>query len=317
MTTPATLIRRVQAAKVRKAAEQTGASLPAPDAQSNPDSGFAGVPHRRSGGRAGTLALRLLVGLLLVAGAWSLFGRPLVAALHTPPPVTPPPTVIDAGAAGRVAAGFTYGYLSYDGSAAAGSTSVTESRWTAAGLPGWTGTATLTPDQVFTGQIVDDGPDRAIVQTSALVTPSGGVKPTWLDLAVVVVRDGAGLRVTTATLDGDVPAAVRAPGQQIDSSLSVSTASTAKDLLGALATGKTSYVTTPNVQLAGLSGAVQLVDLSAWSVSQAGGDTRYAHTTVTWQLTGTDLKVQQPLALRIKNVDGRWLLDSYGPALEG
>lgn len=316
MTTPAALVRRIQTVKARKAAEQTGgATVPQADEPAPTGTGFAAVPHRTGQARAGRWLMYGVLALLLVTGAWQLIGRPIYAATHRPPAPPAPVQTIDAGAAGRVAAGFTADYLTYDGQAAGDTT--TGSPFAAAGLSGWTGTASLVPAQVIVGQVSPAGADRTVVQTTAKVSPSGGGHPAWLTLDVVVARAGAGLRVTSATLDGDIPAVLRRPGEQIDSQLSVDTQSTAKDLLSALAAGKTSYITTPNVQLTGLSGAVQLADLSAWAVSQAGGETRYATARVTWSLAGTDLKVQQPIALRLKNVDGRWLIDSYGPVMEG
>lgn len=292
----------------------------APPATGDPGgTGFTAEPHRPSSARLGRGLLYAVLLLWLASGFWQTVGAPIARALSGPPPPPPAPVAgIDHGAAARVATGYTADFLSWNDDAAERNAASID-QWTAPNMPvtTWTGAGAFYTDIVTTGHIVDDGPDRVIVQTTARVSMPGPARLTWITLAVVIERDGNGLHVTNAVFHGDTPVALHLPADEIDSRLSVDTADTAQALLAALATGDTGYITTPRVQLAGLSGVVELADLSNWTVVHSDGDTRYGTATVLWQLPGSNLQVQQSLALRITNVEGRWLLDSYGPALEG
>jgi hypothetical protein len=306
--------------RARKAAEAAGPATPPPAADEGAatSTGFTAERHRTTAAKFGRFLLFAVLALCLISGAWQLFGSPIARALAGPAPAPPAPVAgIDHGAASRLAVAFTADYLTWTDQDKPDTDSITQWTGERQGPSAWTGKGTLYADLVTAGQIVEDGPDRALVQTTARVSGAGQDRLVWFTLAVVVERTDGGLRVTGAAFDGDTPVALHADDNEIDTRLSNDTTDTAEQLLTAIASGDTAYVTTPHVQLAGLRGAVQLVDLSNWTVVRSGGDTRYGTATVTWRLPNSQLQVQQSLVLRITLVDGRWLLDSYGPALEG
>lgn len=293
-------------------------------------------------------SLNAFLVLMVVIGVWRTFGLPLVQAVSRPAPPAAGPVAIAPAAAAQLAVDFTADYFSYDPSnprvrAAA------LARWTgesADQVPGWSGNTQLRADLVTAGPQVAHGADVAVVATTARVVPAslpggaavpsggqkaGGVRSAdpgpaaapwssgtaeWLPLEVVVARSGGALHVTGAVFGGDAPVAVAAPGTQDDSTLTADTQGLPRDLLTAVASGQLGYVTAPGVHLAGLGGAVTVSDLSGWTVSAAGGSSRYAVVDATWGLAGTDLQIKQRYSLRITQTAGRWLLGSYGPRLE-
>lgn len=279
------------------------------------NTGFADTPHRTRNARIGRVMLQVLVGLCIVSGAWNLIGHPIARVLF--PPAAPPAATepLDSGAVSRVAVAYTADLFTYD-STAPETTATALARWTGQGTETspWSGSGTIRPDLVTAGQVVTDGAHRAIVQTSARITD--GKARSWVPLSVVVADVDGQLIVASATFSGDAPTVLHRPGDTVDSDLTTATSDAASDLVTAIGTGDLGYVTAPRVQLTGLSGSVELASLSSWTVIEEDGESRYGTATATWQLAGTDLTVRQPIALHITQVEGRWLLDSYGPVLE-
>jgi hypothetical protein len=283
---------------------------------------FTGEPRSQAGHRVVRGLIVALLGLVVLLGTLDLAGY--VGRLFTDPAPPPAPVeTIDTAAASALAVGFTADYLTYD-EATPTYRADALTRWTAGtatAQPPWDGPGRLTTDLVTPGTVAHDGPDRVIVQTQARVTrwTADGVVPivpsTWLTLDVVIVRTEGGLRAVRATFTGDNPLPLPNPAGETDGQLTNTLYDLPADLFGALATGELTYVTTPDVQLTGLTRAVQLVDVTGWKI-QTGGATRYATADVTWQLADTGLQITQSYALRITEVDGRWLLDAYSPVLE-
>lgn len=226
----------------------------------------------------------------------------------------------------------------------------------ASAVPSVEGSSELRTDLVTTGTVITKGAGLAIVQTTARVTvatlPEGstvnteGVTPTdpetaadgppvaadpgpaaapytpqaslWLTLDVVIVDDAGALAVRGAALTGDAPTILELPSAEVDAqtTAATSTAELPAELFAAVAEGDLQYLTTPDVQLAGLSGAVELAGVTRWSVATGSADdgTRYASAEVTWELPG--LTFAQPYALSMTEEDGRWLLSAVGPRIE-
>lgn len=282
--------------------------------------GFDPVPHRRASTRlVRGLALAALA-LVVLIGSLDLVGR--VGHLFTTPP--PPPhhvTQLDLADAAATAVGFTADYFTYD-SEHTDTRATALTRWTGAtttAAPAWTGPGKLTTDLVTAGATLRSGPDTAIVQTLARVTPADHAA-RWLSLDVVLTRTGHTLRVQRAALAGDPPTpALTPPGSQVDAQLTNALTNLPRDLFGALASGQLGYITTPTVQLTGLTGAVDLEDVTSWKVYASASPTdvtRHATAEVVWQLADTGLQITQSYTLEITRTDGRWLLASYTPTLK-
>ena len=309
--------------------------------------GYYAEPHRSrfpQGVRLAALAALVLFALqgfigqvVRLSGAF---------AEEAPPAVTAP--AVDEAAARQLAVAYTSDYFSYD-AANPDVRATAISRWTgltAGSDATWSGTGQLHTDIVTAGESVEVDDDRLIVQTTARVTPAtlpdgaslpsaasalevGGAAdpgpaaspwqaeaPVWLSLNVAVARDDDGLRVAGSTLAGDPPAALERRSAEVDASTTSDTSDFASDVFTAYAgaaAGPLTYITTPDVHLAGLGGLVELAGLTGWQLAPAGDDGfRYATATVTWQLAGTGLQIPQAYALRVTETDGRWLVAAIG-----
>jgi hypothetical protein len=289
----------------------------------------------------------LLLGLIQLA-------QPIRGLFHHEPAPVAATKGMDLAAATGLAVRYTADYWSYDGGnpdarqSALGAYSGT----TSTGVPAIAGAGTLHADVVTSGAVATAGRDVAVVQTTARVTPGllpeGSTAPQtapadapgpasapdpgapaapytrgtplWLTLDVVVHDTDTGLTVTGATLSGDAPAALPRPSPEVDAEITgVTTRDGLPDeMFTAIAESDLRYLTTPDLQLAGLSGVVALDGTSGWSVATDRADTglRYADVDVTWQLAGTQLTVPQSYALSMTESDGRWLLAAVGPVIE-
>lgn len=295
--------------------------------------------------------------LVVGTGLWHLFGLPIARAISGPPAAPPPVETIDTAAAASLAAAFTGDYWSYSSHDPAARAAALL-RWTGdtSTIDSIDGAGQLRTDLVTTGTVITEGTDVAVVQTRARVTPawlSGAEPPAperaakvtrpeaadpgpadgdpwtantplWLSLDVVVHRTGGQLAVTGATLTGDAPSLITRPTTETDAQLTGQTNAIGlpEDILGAYAAGdggQLSYLTTTDVQLDGLSGAVALADVAGWSMATDRADNggpRYVSADVTWSLTGTQITIPQSYALTLTDADGRWLLGSIGPRIE-
>ena len=218
-----------------------------------------------------------------------------------------------------------------------------------AALTQWAGSGYLRVDSVLPGQVTSIDAAHSVVSVAALIhtampTPKQvqsnasstaaaaklpgadpGLVPAgwtdlgsqWAQLTVPVQADGATVRVSSegAAFVGEAPQLVSGPiGAQVDQGVSTGTQGVGSSLLTAYASSDLAYLAAPGVLLDGLHGAVTFVSLTGWSVSlPVGGSTTSGTGTglVTWQLTGTDLRISQPYAVALTNSQGRW----YGAAL--
>lgn len=319
--------------------------------------GFQQTPHSRRAPLGWRIAAGFAIALVVITGLWHLIGAPVARAIAGPAPTPPRVETIDGAVAASLAAGFTGDYWSFD-SANPDVRADALAGWTGSHVTfeGIAGRGQLRTDLVTAGPVVTSGSDVAVVQTRARVTPAqlrdGAAEPgettrpqdaprraadpgpldtdtwqpgppVWLTLDVVVTRTDDGLAVTGATLSGDAPAAIAPTTTEVDAPLTgqTSTAGLPDDVFEAYAAGdggQLSYLTTPDVHLAGLDGAVEPVDVTGWSMAtdRADNGDRYTTADVIWQLTGTDLQVPQSYALSLTETDGRWLIGSIGPRIE-
>lgn len=335
------------------AARQEDGPAPSPAAAG----AFHQAPHSRRGPLGWRIFVGLAVGLIFLSGVIQVIVRPIANAVADPPPPPAPVQTMDTAAAASVAVGFTADYWSYSSHDPA-TRALALARWTGGDqLDSIDGEGQLRTDLVTAGAVATHGADVAVVQTRARVTPATLVgdeparpkpdgqdrpplaadpgpadgqtwaagRPLWLTLDVAVVRtEDDELVATGATLSGDDPAVIARPTTEVDTRLTGQTGSDGlpEDVFAAYAAGdggQLSYLTTPDVQLDGLSAAVELADVAGWSMATdraAPGGHRYATAEVTWQLTGTQLHIAQPYALTIADTDGRWLLGAIGPRIE-
>lgn len=321
-----------------------------------PAGGFQQAPHSRRGPLGWRIAAGFALGLIILSGVIQLAVRPIANALSSDPPPPAPVETIDPAAASAVAAGFAADYWSFT-SDAPGIRADAISRWTAetANVGTIEGNGQLRADVVTPGAVLALGADLAVVQITARVTPASRTEgadvapyaapeedavpraadpgpaagdwrsgtPRWLTLDVVVAETDRGLAVTGAALSGDDPVAIELPGAETDPGLTGQTlgGGLPEDVFSAYAAGdrgQLSYLTAPDVQLDGLSGVVELTDVTGWSIAADRADTatRYASADVSWQLADTQLQISQSYSLTLTDTDGRWLLGSVGPRIE-
>ncbi len=149
----------------------------------------------------------------------------------------------------------------------------------------------------------------------------------WIGVAVPVESTSAGLRVSAggAVFTGEPPAQVSpASGGGRSAVVTAATAGLATAFFTGYAGSDVSYLAQPGASLSGLSGAVRLVSLTDWAVTTgptatgggAAGASPAAGTgvgAVTWQLTGTDLRVMQRYAVALSSSQGRWYVAALSP----
>jgi len=322
---------------------------PEPDVQSVraetispvPAGAFVVEPHRPRFARGVRLVAIGIIALFALSGFGGQVARLLGAGGDRV--VAGPPPAVDHSSTRQLAVAFTGDYWSYD----AANPAVREtaiSRWTGRTSdfdPTWDGVGQLRADLVTAGQVADLGEGRVLVATTARVTPASlpegaglpearpsatepaaadpgpavapwiAGTPRWLSLDVVIDRAEGKLQVIAATLTGDAVTPITSPTTQVDAAATSATSDFATDVFTAYASGGSNlgYITTPDVQLAGLGGLATVTDVTGWELSPADGDgVRYATARVTWQLTGTTLTITQPYALRVTQTDGRWLV---------
>ena len=107
-------------------------------------------------------------------------------------------------------------------------------------------------------------------------------------------------------------------GTNPDSPGTDATRSVVKTFLAAFGGGSDlSYLVAPGVTMAGLHGAVSLVDLPSWALrtAAAGSTQQTGSAGVTWQLSGTSLTITQHYVLGLTENAGRYYTASVGAVL--
>jgi hypothetical protein len=142
------------------------------------------------------------------------------------------------------------------------------------------------------------------------------VATEWLPVQVPVVQTGSGVLVD---VNGPVFSADPPPAPtsviETDSSATTATESWAKTLFTSYALGSTSgaYLSAPGVNLTGLSGAVTVAGIQAWSLSaiDAAG-LRHGTARVGWTVAGADLTTSQQYSVTTTTSDNRWYATALG-----
>ena len=156
---------------------------------------------------------------------------------------------------------------------------------------------------------------------NAAALPAGYqvVTTEWLPLSVPVVQTGSGVLVD---VNGPVFSADPPPAPtsviETDSSATAATDSWAKTLFTSYALGSTSgaYLSAPGVNLTGLSGAVTVAGIQAWSLSAAdAAGLRHGTARVGWTVAGADLTTSQQYSVTTTTSDNRWYATALGTSI--
>ncbi len=289
---------------------------------------------------------RVAVAVIFLAGLNQVFIKPFrgttMAAVVVP---------MNAAASQQAAARYVSDYLSFfPGRGPAQLTVLQNDAIGSAGaaVAQWVGTGYLRADAVLPGQMtfVDSNhavvavaarihlamppaqPAQRIASSTAAALPGADPGPVpagwtdlgsrWIELNVPVqMSNGAVLVSSEGTVfAGEAPQLIGEPvGGQVDSKVTTGTQSVATSLLTAYASSDVAYLAAPGVSLAGLHSAVSFVSLTGWSVSLPAGSATSGTGTglVTWQLTGTDLRIAQPYAIALTSSQSRWYGAALGP----
>jgi len=261
---------------------------------------------------------------------------------------------VSVDAARAAAATFAGDYLSHDPTAApTGGQEAVRRGLAPGGDPArmaFAGTASLSADVVLPGEVTQIDATHAVVAVQARVTigmpgnedavpeqatTAGPPVPgrtanrpalpaayrvaatEWISLAVPVIQTDSGVLVDPSgpVFSADPPPAPTTQ-QAADSTATESTRSWVKTLFTSYALGSTggAYLSAPGVNLTGLSGAVTVTDVSAWSLSAPGPDgLRTGQARVGWTFAPTaDLATSQAYTVKVTSSDNRWYATGLG-----
>ena len=303
------------------------------------------------------VAVAVVLALFMVAGTKQVLWNPLFGTKT----VTTSVAGLDQDDADAAAIRYALDYFSYSPAAAttgqaAFATDVVGGDTTAAR---WTGTGYLRADSAVPGAMHLIDPAHAVIDVTvrislgmppapkpgaAPVTPAptaavpaasaadpGPLPPGWIGLgsrwvtvAVPIDTSSGAAKVAASGLvfTGETPGQVTAPGGSVgDTATSAATQGVATSFFAAYARSDIAYLVAPEVNLAGLSGAVTLVSLANWTAvvpagSNAGGGTPSTSVgtgAVTWQLAGTDLQITQQYAMALTGSQNRWYAAALSP----
>lgn len=335
----------------RKVAHPKVAARPAVNTEAAPTGfEFGKAPSARAA-KVTKVGWRVVLGLTFVLVV-VLVGQNVVAANRTTTAAAAPG--INADDARSVAATFTSSYLSHNPAAAptAGQAAL-QRDLDPGGDPAkmsFTGTGWMATDMVLPGAVTTIDLTHAVVAVQARVTlarpgnadavpdqavaipntPAGrpaNITPLprayvitgtqWLSLTVPVLQTDAGVRVDPfgpAFLADPQPAPQ--PAAETDSTATEATRTWVKTLFTAYAAGSTqsAYLSAPAVNLTGLSGAVTVADVTAWSLSAPNTTgVRTGHAQVGWTFAPTaDLTTTQNYTVTVTASDNRWYATGVG-----
>ena len=184
-----------------------------------------------------------------------------------------------------------------------------------------------TPVKATAATAKPGAPGKAAPSATAAAAPWRDLGDRWLQLSVPVQVDSGGVVKVGgggAVFTGEAPTMLTSdPSWQSDSATAQTTQGVASTFFTAYgASDNLTYLTSAGTTLTGLSGATTLVSLTNWTVSTpaasgtatATGPTAAAGAgTVTWQLTGTDLQIQQPYDISLTKSENRWYVAALSP----
>lgn len=181
------------------------------------------------------------------------------------------------------------------------------------GMPGKTAAATQTAATSTAA-----APGRA---ANATALPSGYtvVAAEWLPLAVPVVQTDSGVLVDVAgPVFSDDPTPAPEATTEVDSTATEAAREWVTTLFTSYALSSTAaaYLSAPGVNLAGLSGAVTVTEISTWQLSTPGPDgLRTGTALVGWTFAPTaDLTTSQTYSVTTTTSDNRWYVTALGTA---
>ena len=153
---------------------------------------------------------------------------------------------------------------------------------------------------------------------NAAALPAGYqvVTTQWLPLSVPVVQTESGVLVD---ISGPVFSADPPPPPmsviETDPTATAATNGWVKTLFTSYALGSTggAYLSAPGVNLTGLSGAVTVAGIQAWSLSATdAAGLRHGTARVGWTVAGADLTTSQQYSVTTTTSDNRWYATALG-----